>query len=171
MTDYKEMLLRKQARLAEDPARASVEVNATSRLVAGFESRVRTRTSEVTVDQPAAAGGTDLGPRPSEYVLAALAACHEVTYRLYADALDIPLRAVAVTVTGYSDARGFLCPDSEARAGFERVRGTVHIDSPASEADIARLRETVNRHCPVLDDLRSPVDVELDVVRCELPTQ
>ena len=36
-------------------------------------------------------GGTNQGPRPSEYVLAALAACQEVTYRLYADALDIPL--------------------------------------------------------------------------------
>ncbi|HCX87050.1 MAG TPA: hypothetical protein DG761_03415 [Gammaproteobacteria bacterium] len=40
-------------------------------------------------------------------VLAALAACHEVTYRLYADALGIPLDEASVSVTGHSDARGF----------------------------------------------------------------
>jgi uncharacterized OsmC-like protein len=33
-------------------------------------------------------------------VLAALAACQEVTYRLYADALGIPLRHVSVKAEG-----------------------------------------------------------------------
>ncbi len=83
-----------------------VEVAAGSRLVEGFESQVKSRVFEITVDQPEASGGTNKGPRPSEYVLAALAACHEVTYRLYADALDIPLNSVAVNVTGISDAKG-----------------------------------------------------------------
>ena len=39
-------------------------------------------------------GSSDLGPRPGEMLLAALAACHEVTYRLYAEAMNIDLQGV-----------------------------------------------------------------------------
>jgi len=165
MPDYKQMLLKKQSVLRESPQKARVEVRADSRLVAGFESRVKTRDFTITVDQPESSGGTNKGPRPSELVLAALAACHEVTYRLYADAMDIPLHNVSVSVTGVSDARGFLGPVEGIRAGFQEVRGSIEIDSPASDADIERLRQAVNLHCPVLDDLRSPISVELDVRR------
>jgi len=110
---------------------------------------------------------TDRGPRPSEYVLAALAACHEVTYRLYADALDIPLESVAVKVTGVSDAKGFFSLDEETPAGFSEIYGTIAIESNASDDDIERLRQTVNRHCPVLDDIRRPVSVDLKVERVD----
>jgi len=108
---------------------------------------------------------TDRGPRPSEYVLAALAACHEVTYRLYADAMDIQLDAVAVKVTGVSDAKGFFSLDEHTPAGFSEIYGTIAIESDASDDDIERLRQAVNRHCPVLDDIRRPVSVDLKVVR------
>ena len=39
------------------------------------------------------------------------------------------------------------------------------IESDASDDDIERLRVAVNRHCPVLDDLRKPMKVELAVKR------
>ena len=88
-----------------------------------------------------------------------------MTYRLYADAMNIPLHSVSVSVTGVSDARWFLGPLEGIRAGFQQVHGTIEIDSPASDADVERLRQAVNEHCPVLDDLRSPIDVELTVQR------
>jgi uncharacterized OsmC-like protein len=123
------------------------------------------RDFEVVVDQPENMNSTDRGPRPSEYVLAALAACHEVTYRLYADAMEIDLKDVAVSVTGVSDARGFFNLDDDVPAGFSEVYGTITIESDASDEDIERLRQAVNRHCPVLDDLRKPVPVELELTR------
>ena len=52
-------------------------------------------------------GSSGLGPRPGELLLAALTACHEVTYRLYADAMDIDLQDVAVSAIGVADARDF----------------------------------------------------------------
>ena len=130
-----------------------------------FRSHVKVRDFDVIVDQPANMESTDQGPRPSEYVLAALAACHEVTYRLYADAMGIALESVAVSVTGTSDAKGFFSLDEETPAGFSEITGTIAIVSDASDGDIERLRQAVNRHCPVLDDLRRPVSVELKVER------
>ena len=151
--------------LLANPDKCAVTVKADSHLVDGFMSRVKARDFDIVVDQNKGMGGTDQGPRPSEYVLAALAACHEVTYRLYADALGIPLDKVSVSVTGHSDARGFLGLDDSVRAGFSHVTGEIKVQTSASDEQVEQLRQAVNQHCPVLDDLRNPVSVELDLVR------
>jgi putative redox protein len=39
----------------------------------------------------------------------------------------------------------------------------VILDSPASEQDLARLKDIVDRHCPVLDILRNPTPVQLSL--------
>ena len=79
--------------------------------------------------------------------------------------MGIALESVAVSVTGTSDAKGFFSLDEETPAGFSEITGTIAIVSDASDGDIERLRQAVNRHCPVLDDLRRPVSVELKVER------
>ena len=165
MTNFKEVFQHKQEILRNKPEKCRVEVHADSRLVEAFRSHARTRDFDVIVDQPENMGSTNQGPRPSELLLAALAACHEVTYRLYADAMDINLKSVAVSVTGVSDARGFFNVEEGIAAGFSEVYGEINIESDASDEDIERLRQMVNLHCPVLDDLRKPVKVELDIKR------
>ena len=55
-----------------------------------------------------------------------------------------------------------LAPD-ETFPALKDVTFTVDITSPASAEDIARLVETVNAHCPVLDILQQPVPVHGDV--------
>lgn len=165
MSNFKEVFQHKQEILRNNPGKCRAEVHADSRLVEAFRSHARTRDFDVIVDQPENMGSTNLGPRPSELLLAALAACHEVTYRLYADAMDIDLKSIAVSVTGVSDARGFFNVEEGIAAGFSEVYGEIKIESDATDEDIERLRQTVNRHCPVLDDLRKPVKVELDIKR------
>ena len=165
MSNFKEVFEHKQEILRNRPDKCRVEVNADSRLVEAFRSHVKVRDFEVVVDQAENMGSTNRAPRPSEYVLAALAACHEVTYRLYADAMDIPLRDVAVSVTGVSDARGFFDVEKGIPAGFSEVYGTITIDSDADDEAIEKLRQKVNQHCPVLDDVTRPVPVDLKIVR------
>ena len=165
MYNFKTTYLHKQEILRNNPDKCRVEVHAESRLVEAFRSHARSREFEVIVDQPENMGSTNQGPRPSELLLAALAACHEVTYRLYADAMDIDLKSVAVSCTGISDARGFFNVEEDIPAGFSEVVGEIRIESEASDEEIERLREAVNRHCPVLDDLQKPVKVELEIKR------
>ncbi len=165
MRKFKSVFERKQKILSNRPDKCEVMVHAQSHLVEDFRSHVRTRGFEIIVDQPENMGSTDQGPRPSEYVLVALAACHEVTYRLYADALDIDLQDIAVSVTGKSDARGFFDLDDDVPAGFSEVVGTIEMVSDASDEDLERLQLAVNRHCPVLDDLRKPMRVDLELKR------
>ncbi len=160
-------ILEIQDRLAAHPEKAVVSITAASRALDGESwcSEIKVRDHIVTMDLPANFAGTDRGPKPTEFLLVALASCHEVTYRVVAESLGIPLDGVSVTVTGVSDARGFVGLDHRFRAGFLEVRGMVTLDTPASDADVQRLRQMVEKHCPVLDDLRAPVPVTMEVAR------
>ena len=128
----------------------------------GPDSRARRKRASAASSsiRPPALGGAARGPRPGEVVLMALASCQEHTYRVHAALLGIPLEDIRVELEGLVDGRGFLGDESVA-PGFSEVRGTVTIKSGASQDELDRLQEAVDRHCPVLDDLRRPVPVTL----------
>ena len=145
-----------------EPKAARATFRSQSKLNDGFRSDVEIREHRLTVDEPTRIGGSNEGPTPVELVLAALGTCQEITYRAFSTALGIPLEDVAVTVEGDIDFRGFFAIDPAVRSGFEAIRVHVNLKSSASAADLARLRETVNRHCPVLDMLTRPVPVAFE---------
>jgi putative redox protein len=157
----KEIIVATQADLRANPDHALATFAVESRQVEGLRSETKIRQFTVTVDEPPSLGGSDSGPNPVEFVLAALATCQEITYRAYATALGIPLDSVSVKLEGSLDLRGFFAVKDGVRAGFDDVRGVVHLKSSAPPADLAKLKEVVDAHCPVLDILRAPVPVEL----------
>ncbi|HET6159706.1 MAG TPA: OsmC family protein [Dongiaceae bacterium] len=101
---------------------------------------------------------------PTLRVLQALAQCHEQTYRLYAEALGIPLQGVQVRLQAALDLRGLYAAADRIRAGFSNLHATVEISSPADIYEIERLRVTVERHAPVLDIVRNPTPVRVELV-------
>jgi putative redox protein len=84
-----------------------------------------------------------------------------ITYRVHATALGIPLDNVSVKLEASLDLRGLYAIKDGVRAGFTNVRGVVTLKSSAPASDLAKLKEVVDAHCPVLDILRDPVPVEL----------
>jgi putative redox protein len=158
---FKEIFAGTQTALGADPAQAQAVFHAQSRLGDGLNSSIAIRQFNVGVDEPPGLGGQDTAPNPVEYILAALGSCQEITYRLYADALGIPLNGVSVRLTGAIDLRGFFNVDQTVRPGFQKIEAEVTLDSPASEADLARLKQVVDSHCSVLDILRHSTPVEL----------
>lgn len=151
------------AAFAEAPSSALATFRVESRQEAGLKSRVRTRSFTIDVDEPPTLAGTDLAPSPVEYALAALATCQEITYRLHADALGIPLDGVAVTLEGDIDLRGFFGTEHPIRPGFLAIRGTVTLDSRAPADELERLRAYVDAHCPVLDLLSNATPIHLEL--------
>lgn len=160
---YKELVEGTRQALGADPAQALATFTVESRQAEGLRSEVALRDFRLTVDEPEALGGSDQGPNPVELVLAALASCQEITYRLYADHLGIPLDGVSVKLAGDLDLRGFFAVDEAVRPGFQAIRGEVSLESPATAEQLARLKDAVDRHCPVLDILgrATPVSLEL----------
>jgi uncharacterized OsmC-like protein len=162
---FKDIYEKTQAGLRQVPENASAVFTVNTRQVEGFRSEASLRQFNVTVDEPEALGGSDTGPSPVELLLAALGSCQEITYRLYADALGVPLDGVSVRLTGNLDLRGFFAVDPGVRPGYQSIEATVVLDSPASDADLARLKAEVDRHCPVLDILATATPVKLNLER------
>jgi len=48
-------------------------------------------------------------------------------------------------------------------AGFNNIVGQIFIQSDATEEELELLRQRVDQHCPVLDDLRRPVEVSCSI--------
>ena len=51
----------------------------------GYRTSIHARSHTIVADEPADAGGTDMGATPYELLLGALAACTAMTVRMYAD--------------------------------------------------------------------------------------
>jgi uncharacterized OsmC-like protein len=162
---YKAVVDAVRAHLRDAPEEGLATFSARSSQVAGLKSEVALRHFRLVIDEPEALAGTDEGPNPAEIVLAGLAACQEITYRLYADALGIPLTGISVQLDGDIDLRGFFAVEPAVRPGFRAIRGTVTLDSPADDSALAELKATVDRYCPILDVLSRPTPVTLALDR------
>ena len=112
---FKEVIDGARKGFEAEPGAAQATFAAESQQAKGLQSEVAIRQFTVPVDEPEALAGTDTAPNPVEYVLAALASCQEITYRLYADSLGIPLDRVSVRLEGDIDLRGFFGSSPNAR--------------------------------------------------------
>lgn len=158
------------SRFAQKPSSAISHFEVTSRQVSGLRSEVEARDFILTVDEPEGLGGDNLGPNPVELVLAAAASCQEITYRLYADRLGIPLDGVSVTARGDIDLKGLFAVDPSVRSGFRGIELEVELDSPASPEQLERLKRAVDAVCPVLDIVRNATPVLTRTRRADTDT-
>ncbi|MEM7468052.1 MAG: OsmC family protein [Pseudomonadota bacterium] len=156
----KQTIEQTQQAFRDEPKAALATVKTRSELTDRFRSEVSIRKHELVIDEPTSLGGTDSGPNPIEMVLAALGSCQEITYRAFATAMGVPLTKIAARVEGDIDFRGFFGVDDSVRAGYQRVRIVLDIESTASEEQLAQLKQAVDAHCPVLDMLENNVPVE-----------
>lgn len=61
---------------------------------------VKARQFEIIIDEPADLGGTDSGPNPVEFVLAAFAGCLNVMAHVVAKEMQFELRGVEIDLSG-----------------------------------------------------------------------
>jgi uncharacterized OsmC-like protein len=111
-----------------------------------------------------AVGGVGDVPCSGDLLLAALAACQEVTLRMVAANLGIELTKVEVVVEGDWDPRGTLAMGQEFAVGLTaiRCRTTVGLAGGVDEERAARLLRSAERYCVVLNTLRGGLDVSSD---------
>ena len=110
---------------------------------------------------PAVGGDAD-APCSADLLLAALAACQEVTLRMVAANMGIDLEELEVTAEGDWDPRGTLAMGREFPVGLTAVRAHTRVviagDERGERAD--RLLRSAERYCVILSTLREGVPVE-----------
>ena len=165
MEKKQSLLKQTQKKLYDGKATNPIKVVVESKNQGGFQTKILIRDHEITSDQPFGFNGQNKGPKPSELILAALAACQETTYRIFAEDMGIHIGKISVKLRGAQDLRGFMALDDEIPAGFTNIEGKIFIESDATEEELELLRQRVDQHCPVLDDLKRPVEVRFSLAK------
>jgi len=127
--------------------------------VGGEEDTSREKPFEMSNDEPPVLLGENIGPNPVEYVLTALSGCLTTTLVYYGAVMGVQLDRVESTLEGDLDLQGLFGLDDTVRRGYENVRGTFKIDSPAPRAKLEELVQVARNFSPVCDVVSNPVRV------------
>lgn len=111
-----------------------------------YRTQLQARTHAIIGDEPVEVGGTDLGPRPGDFIRMALASCTAITLRMYADRKNFNVNKISVTVSN-----GPMTEKSTYMAA-------IHIDGQLSDEQKQRLIQ-IARLCPVHKILTHPIEI------------
>lgn len=120
---------------------------------------------EVIVDEPEQLGGTDAGPNPVEYVLAALAGCLNVVGHVVAREMKFKLNGLTIDLEGELDPAKFMGQNTSARAGYKEIRVTMHPDTDADQDSLNKWAAAIEERCPVSDNLINATPVKIAVMK------
>lgn len=113
----------------------------------------------LSADEPREAGGSDAGPDPYSFLLAALGACTSMTLQLYAKHKGIPLEKVQVSLRN-SSIHAKDCEICESKEGkIEQIERYISLTGPLTDEQKQRLLE-IARRCPVHKTLTSEIVIK-----------
>lgn len=124
----------------------------------GFRADISARQHRMSADEPESVGGTDAGPTPYEYLLAALASCTAMTIGLYAKRKSWPLESATVFVRqGRSHEKD--CEMCETHTvGIGAIEKRIELVGVLSDEQRKRLLEIADR-CPIRQTLSRGIEV------------
>lgn len=124
----------------------------------GFRQIILVGPHQLLADEASAAGGSDEGPDPYEFLLAALGTCTNMTLRGYADRKGWPLRDVH-TALSHIKTHTADCEDCETQVAMvDRIERRITLSGDLSAEQRERLLEIANR-CPVHRTLNSKIEI------------
>ena len=100
-------------------------------------------------------GGSGTVACSGDLLLAALAACAQLTCQMVAANMGLEELAVSVTVEGDLDLRGTL-GTADVPVGFEAIRVSFGLSGDVPEERLEKLKERTERYCVVLQTLLTP---------------
>jgi uncharacterized OsmC-like protein len=131
---------------------------------AGFAQEIAVGRHRLTGDEPASAGGTDTGPNPYDFLLAALGSCVSMTVAMYARHKQWRLDAVTVRLR-HSRIHAADCEQCEATNRLlDHIDCDVELTGVLSEEQRVRLLEIADK-CPVHRTLTSETHIRTRLTR------
>jgi putative redox protein len=117
-------------------------------------TEIFTRDVRTIVDEPKERAGTNMGPTPTETMVAALIACTNVISHKCAKKHGIEFKSMSIDAESMLDRRGTQLLE-EIEVPFPKIRLIVNVTTDASEADIAKVKSDLPRFCPVSKVIRN----------------
>jgi uncharacterized OsmC-like protein len=129
----------------------------------GFGQEIAAGSHRLRADEPLEAGGTDTGPSPYDFLLAALGACTSMTVAMYARRKGWPLESVTVRLR-HSKIHATDCAECDTKDGrIDRIERDIHFIGELTEEQLVRLLEIADK-CPVHRTLSSEISIKTQKV-------
>lgn len=124
-----------------------------------LKQRITAGRHVLIADEPAGAGGSDAGPDPYSFLLAALGACTSMTLQMYARHKGIPLEGVEVTLR-HQRVHAADCDDCENKESrVDKIERHISLAGNLTDAQRQRLLE-ISQRCPVHKTLKSEIWID-----------
>ena len=129
----------------------------------GFAQEFEIGPHHLKGDEPVAFGGTDVGPSPYDFLLAALGTCTSMTISLYARRKSWPLEKVTVSLH-HSKIHATDCAECETKVGkIDRIEREIQLTGALTSEQRSKLMEMAER-CPVHQTLTSEINIRTRAV-------
>lgn len=124
----------------------------------GYQAEIIANGHRLLADEPIAVGGSDTGPPPYDYLVAALGACTGMTLRMYADRKEWPLETAVVRLK-HRKIHAVDCQECETGSGkIDSIEREIELEGPLDREQRQRLLEIADR-CPVHRTLQGKIVV------------
>lgn len=130
---------------------------------AGQETRSRQEPFTLQGDEPPVLLGANTAPNAVEAVLHALASCLAVGFVYNAAARGIEVEELEFDLAGDLDLHAFLGLSEKVRPGYENISVTYRVKADAPRQKLEALCDYVQKTSPVLDIIRNPVPVTVEM--------
>lgn len=117
-----------------------------------YQQSVRIGSHHLIADEPISAGGSDAGPAPYDYLLAALGSCTSMTLRMYAERKAIQLSTISVELTHEKI-------DTESTGKIDHITRRITLTGELSPEQRQRMLEIANK-CPVYRTLSGSIRID-----------
>ncbi len=140
--------------------KSTVTQKVQGKCVSHTQTDISVRDLGTIIDEPPERGGTNLGPTPTETLLAALIACTNVISNKCAKNLGIEYETVSIDAEATFDNRGTRLLE-EVDVPYPKIKLSISVKTPASDEEMVLLKSDLQKFCPLAKIIRgSGTDIE-----------
>jgi putative redox protein len=115
-------------------------------------TEISVRDVKAVIDEPKEREGTNMGPAPTETMVAALIAC-TISHKC-AKKHGVAFKAMTIDAESNFDRRGTQLLE-EIEVPFPKIRLLIDVTTDASAADLEKVKADLHRFCPISKVIRN----------------
>jgi uncharacterized OsmC-like protein len=109
---------------------------------------------ELIIDEPAARGGSDLGPSPTQTFMAALMGCTNVITNKCAHDLGVEIDSMEINMEVDMDRRGVMLTEA-IDVPFPSITMNIDVKTNATDEEWNKVTDYLRKFCPIAIALRA----------------